>query len=236
MFSRRLTRSIAIGATAIAIGGGAYGIVSATARTGSGTATTASSTSARSGQRVPGSGGSNARSGPAAGGSIGEVSSVSTSGFGLLTSAGEKVTVKQTSSTKYQQGRNSASASAVTEGKTALVLGTTDSTTITATQVTVQPPNSESSTSSKVIPFKPGAPSTSKQVGQIPANYKQGSGTIVSGTTANNATKAALAAYPGGIVDRVVKLSNGEYEVHNIGANWPHHIFVNQDFKVVGAD
>ena len=51
-----------------------------------------------------------------------------------------------------------------------------------------------------------------------------------------NATEAALAAYPGGIVDRVVKLSNGEYEVHNIGVNWPHHIFVNQNFKVVGAD
>jgi hypothetical protein len=45
-----------------------------------------------------------------------------------------------------------------------------------------------------------------------------------------------LAAYPGGIVDRVVKLSNGEYEVHNIGVNWPHHIFVSQNFKVGGAD
>ena len=86
-----------------------------------------------------------------------------------------------------------------------------------------------------MIPFQPGAPTTSKQVGQIPANYSQGSGTIVSGTTANKATEAALAAYPGGVVDRVVKLSNGEYEVHNIGVNWPHHIFVNQDFKVVGA-
>jgi hypothetical protein len=41
---------------------------------------------------------------------------------------------------------------------------------------------------------------------------------------------------PGGIVDRVVKLSNGEYEVHNIGVNWPHHIFVNRGFKVIGAD
>jgi hypothetical protein len=40
----------------------------------------------------------------------------------------------------------------------------------------------------------------------------------------------------GRAVDRVVKLSNGEYEVHYIGVNWPHHIFVNQDFKVVGAD
>jgi len=33
-----------------------------------------------------------------------------------------------------------------------------------------------------------------------------------------------------------VKLSNGEYEVHTIGVNGPHHIFVNQDFKVVGAE
>ena len=34
----------------------------------------------------------------------------------------------------------------------------------------------------------------------------------------------------------MVKLSDGEYEVHNIGVNWPHHIFVNQNFNVVGAD
>jgi hypothetical protein len=124
----------------------------------------------------------------------------------------------------------------VTKGQTVLVLGTTDSTTITAGQVIVQPAISPSKTSSQVVPFKSGSPSTPKQVGQIPASYKQGSGTLVSGTTAANATKAGLAAYPGGIVDRVVKLSNGEYEVHNIGVNWPHHIFVNQDFKVVGAE
>jgi hypothetical protein len=235
MFSQRLTRPIAIGATAIAIGGGAYGIVSATASTSSGTATTASSTSSP-GQRVPGGGGSNARSGPAAGGSIGKVSSVSTSGFKLSTSTGEKVTVKETSSTKYEKGTKSASASAVSKGKTALVLGTTNSTTITATQVIVQSTSGGSTTSSEVVPFNQGAPSTSKQAGQIPANYKQGSGAIVSGTPANRATRAALAAYPGGIVDRVVKLSNGEYEVHNIGVNWPHHIFVSQGFKVVGAD
>jgi len=236
MFSQRLTRSIAIGAAAIALGGGAYGIVSATASTSSGTTTAAPSISATSGQHVPGSGGSNARSGPAAGGSVGKVSSVSTSGFKLSTPAGEKVTVKETSSTKYEKGTKSVSASAVTKGKSVLVLGTTDNTTITATQVIMQPTNSGSKTSSEVVPFKQGAPSTSKQAGQIPANYKQGSGTIVGGTTANKATTAALAAYPGGIVDRVVKLSNGEYEVHNIGVNWPHHIFVNKDFKVVGAD
>ena len=33
-----------------------------------------------------------------------------------------------------------------------------------------------------------------------------------------------------------MKLSDGEYEVHNIGVNWPNHIFVNKNFKVVGAD
>jgi hypothetical protein len=236
MFSRRFTRFIAIGATAIAIGGGTYGIVGATASTSSNSATTATSASAISGQSGPRSGGSNARSGPAAGGSIGKVSSVSASGFALSTSAGQKVTVRETSSTAYKNGTQSASVSAVAKGRTVLVLGTTNGTTITATQVIVQPPNGGSNTSSKVVPFQRGAPSTSKQVGQIPASYKQGSGTIVSATTANKATTAALAAYPGGVVDRVVKLSNGEYEVHNIGVNWPHHIFVNQNFKVLGAN
>jgi hypothetical protein len=198
-------------------------------------ATTSSTTAAQSAGPASGGGGSNARSGPAAGGSIGKVSSVSASGFGLLTSAGEKVTVKETSSTTYEKSTKSASASAVTKGKTALVVGTTSSTTITATQVIVQPTNSTSKTSSQVVPFKRGAPSTSKKVGQIPANYKEGSGTIVGGTTANKATKAALTAYAGGIVDRVVRLSNGEYEAHYIGVNWPHHIFVTKSFKVVGA-
>jgi hypothetical protein len=153
-----------------------------------------------------------------------------------LTSTGQKVTVKETSSTTYEKGTKAASPRAVAKGKTVLVLGTTNGTTITATQVIAQPITSGSKTPSQVVPFKPGAPSTAKTVGQVPANYKQGSGTIVSGPTANQATKAALAAYPGGIVDRVVRLSNGEYEVHNIGVNWPHHVFVDQNFKVVGAN
>jgi hypothetical protein len=234
MFSRRLTRSIAIGATAFAIGGGAYGVVSATAGNGSGTAT-AASPSATSGQPGLGSGGSNARSGPAAGGAVGTVASVSTSSFTLSTSAGQKVTVNKTSSTTYRKGTSSTPASAIKRGQSVLVLGTTNGTTITAGQVIVQL-TSATSSAAGVVPFQRGAPSTSKQVGQIPANYTQGSGTIVSGAKANKATEAALAAYSGGIVDRVVKLSNGEYEVHNIGVNWPHHIFVNQNFKVVGAN
>jgi hypothetical protein len=148
------------------------------------------------------------------------------------------VTVKKAPSTKYHKGTASSSASAVKKGVSVLVLGRTSGTTITASKVVVQStdPGSAPSSAAEVVPFKRGAQSTSKQAGQIPASYSQGSGTIVSGTTANKATEAALTAYPGGVIDRVVKLRNGEYEVHNIGVNWPHHIFVNQDFKVVGAD
>jgi hypothetical protein len=205
--------------------------------------TTAASPSAPAGQAAPDGGagprggGSNARSAPSAGGSVGTVSSVSASGFTMSTSTGTKVTVNGTASTAYQDGTKSTSASAVTTGTAVLVLGTTDGSTITAAQVIVQP-NDGASTSSAagVTPFERGAPSTSKEVGQIPSAYSEGSGTIVGATAANKATQAALAAYPGGVVNRVVQLSSGDYEVHNVGVSWPHHIFVNQDFTVVGAN
>jgi hypothetical protein len=163
---------------------------------------------------------------------------VAKSSFTLTTSAGQEVTIDEASSTKYEKGTSSTSKSTITKGEHALVLGTVSSTTIKATQVIVQTTGggSEPSTVATVVPFQRGAQETSKQVGQIPASYSEGSGMIVSGTTANRATEAALAAYPGGMIDRVVKLSNGEYEVHNIGVDWPHHVFVNQDFKVVGAE
>ncbi len=235
MYSRRVSRPIAMAAAAIAVGGGAYGIVSATASGGSAADSAATTTTAVGSIPRSGPAGGGARSGPAAGGTVGTVGSVSSSSFTVSTSAGQKVTVKQTSSTTYLKGTRSASAGAVKKGAPVLVLGTTNGTTITATQVIVQP-TGVSASSSAVVPFQRGAPSTAKQVGQIPASYTQGSGTIVSGTTANKATEAALSAYPGGVVDRVVKLSNGEYEVHNIGVNWPHHIFVNKSFKVVGAN
>jgi hypothetical protein len=218
MSSSRLIKSIAIGATALAIGGGAYGMASATGSNGSPRAT--AFTPAGHG------GGSNARSSPAAGGTLGTVDSVSASSFTLTTPTGQKVTITR-GSTK----------TSVKKGLNVLVLGTVNGTTIKASKVITQASSGSAKASAAgVVPFQQGAPSTAKQAGQIPANYSQGSGTIVSGTAANNATKAALAAYPGGVVDRVVKLSNGEYEVHNIGVNWPHHIFVNQNFKVVGAN
>ena len=104
MFSGKLNRFIAIGATAIAIAGGTYGIVTATASRGTGTTTTATSPAATSGRPALGGGGANARSGPAAGGTSGTVDSVSTSNFTLSTSAGQKVTVNKASSTTYRKG------------------------------------------------------------------------------------------------------------------------------------
>ena len=233
MFLPKPVRFFVTGLAAAAVAGGAFGIVSATS---SSSPTAASAATAPPAVRGVGSGGSNARSGPATGGSIGTVNNISASGFTLVTSAGQKVTVKETSSTAYEKGATAAVASAVTAGKTVLVLGTVDSTTIRAGQGILQPSAGTSNTASTVVPFTRGAAGISKSVGQIPADYQQGSGTIVGGTAASRATQAALAAYPGGIIDRVVRLSNGDYEVHNIGVNWPHHIFVSKNFKVVGAD
>jgi hypothetical protein len=96
--------------------------------------------------------------------------------------------------------------------------------------------SANAATAGKVIPFDRGNPSPATQVGQIPPNFTDGSGTIITGTAADKAKAAALAVYPGGIVNRVALLGNGEYNVHMIGVNWPHHIFVSANFKVVGAE
>ena len=217
-------------------------ILAACGSSSSGTATASSSSSTSSSSTTTQPSGSNARSGPAAGGASGTVSNLSTSGFTLSTAAGVKVTVNEASSTIYQNGTSSTSASAITNGESVLVLGTvntTNGTTIAATQVIVQPTGSDGAAASSaagVVPFPERCSEHVKAGGRIPANSSPGSGTMVSGTTANKATEAALAAYPGGVVDRVVQLSNGEYEVHYIGVNWPHHVFVNQNFQAASAD
>jgi hypothetical protein len=234
---RLLGVAVALLVPALGVGLAACGGTSssAAATTPAATATQASASTGFAGHAGSG-GGSGARSTNAAGGSVGTVTGVSASSFAVSTPTGEKVTVKRTSSTVYQKGSSKSAASAVTKGTTVLVLGQVDSTTITASQVIVGPSINLSKASANVVAFKSPNQSESKSVGQIPASYKQGSGTLVSGTQATKATEAALTSYAGGIVDRVVQLSNGDYEVHNIGVNWPHHIFVNQDFKVVGAN
>jgi hypothetical protein len=72
-------------------------------------------------------------------------------------------------------------------------------------------------------------------VGLVPQNWHSGSGTIITGAAANNAKAVALAKYPGGIVNRVLKLGDGSYAVHMIKISWPHHVFVSKNLRVTGA-
>jgi len=83
-------------------------------------------------------------------------------------------------------------------------------------------------------PFTPSAPNQ-RAVGHVPQNWHPGTGTIISGAAANKAKAVALAKYPGGTVNRVLKLSDGSYAVHMIKISWPHHVFVSENFAVTGA-
>jgi hypothetical protein len=176
--------------------------------------------------------------GPADGGATGIVDSKSPSSFTFATATGVEVTVDVDSATKYAVGILPAPASVLRKGESVLVLGLVDRATVTATKVIVQPWGDggvAAAQAAGVIPFQQGVPSPTRSVGQIP-DYTEGEGTIVSGTTADRATAAAQAVVPGGVVNRVVKLSGGEYEVHNISVNWPHHVFVSENFRVLGYE
>jgi hypothetical protein len=93
--------------------------------------------------------------------------------------------------------------------------------------------NSTSGTANAATLAHPGP--NQRVVGQVPQGWHSGSGTIITGATANKARAAAVAKYPGGTVNRVLKLSNGSYAVHLIKISWPHHVFVSKNFKVTGA-
>jgi hypothetical protein len=196
-----------------------------------GAATTTTSTT------TPPSGGS--LSGPADGGSTGIIDSTSASAFTITTATGLQVNITETSSTKVVGGP----ASAVRKGTSVLVLGLDDSTstpsTITASAVVIQPFGDGGAAAAAldgVIPFSAGTTGSTKVVGTIPSDYTEGDGTIISGAAAFAAAAVAQAVYPGGVNDRVVQLSDGSYEVHDIGVNWPHHVFVSKTFKVTGAN
>jgi hypothetical protein len=79
------------------------------------------------------------------------------------------------------------------------------------------------------------APAPAPQGGQTPPNWSPGTGTIITGAAADKARAAAVARYPEGTVNRVLKLRDGSYAVHRIGTSGQHHIFVSQDFKVTGS-
>ena len=93
--------------------------------------------------------------------------------------------------------------------------------------------NGASGTANAAALAQPGQ--NQRVVGQVPQNWHSGTGTIITGAAANKAKAVALAKYPGGTVNRVLKLSDGSYAVHMIKISWPHHVFVNKNFKVTGA-
>jgi hypothetical protein len=237
-------RWIASSALLVGIVGSSVGIATSSATTPATTAApAASATASAKGSHAYGAGygsaggSSPARTTNAQGGTTGTIDSVSASSFTLTTPAAQKVTVNESSATTYENGTTSTAASVVQTGQNVLVLGTVDSTTIAATDVSVEAAGTtEPATASTVIPFTRGKTSAETKVGTIPANWSEGQGTLVSGAAANEATEAALVAYPGGVVDRVVLLSDGDYNVHFIGVNWPHHVFLNSSFKVIGAE
>jgi hypothetical protein len=90
-----------------------------------------------------------------------------------------------------------------------------------------------SDTANATTSARPGQ--SQRVVGQVPQNWRSGTGTIITGMAADKAKAVALAKYPGGTVNRVLKLSDGSYAVHMIKISWPHHVFVSTNFEVTGA-
>jgi hypothetical protein len=76
--------------------------------------------------------------------------------------------------------------------------------------------------------------SPTAQSGQVPQNWRPGTGTLVTGAGAEKAKAAALAKYSG-TVNRVLQLSDGSYAVHMFASSGPHHVFVSKEFKVTGT-
>jgi hypothetical protein len=126
-------------------------------------------------------------------------------------------------------------AASIAAGAGALALGTGGAAIADAGSSNDVPASASAATVAKCIPFRRGQPSPAKVVGHVPANWRAGKGTIVTGTAAKKAKAAARTAYRCGTVNRVVRLSDGAYNVHIIGVNWPHHVFVSRTFKVLGA-
>jgi hypothetical protein len=178
---------------------------------------------------------------PADGGSTGIVATTFESGFTITTATGVVVTVNETPFTKTVNAtREYVDFDLnIRTGTSVLVVGLNNAATITADWVVIQPHGDGGAAAAKaqdVIPFETGVPSPAKSVGTIPASYTEGGGTLVSGTLAYVPVWVAQAVFPGGIVDRVVSLSDGSYEVHNVGINWPHHVFVSKALVYLGAE
>jgi hypothetical protein len=110
---------------------------------------------------------------------------------------------------------------------------------ITAAQIDVLPHGSDGGEvvgkRDGVLPYDTAANVLNKIVGVWPSDYSVGEGTIISGAEACAAVRNAEALYPGGIIDRVVVLSMGNFALHDDFVEWPHHVFETKNLKVEGA-
>jgi hypothetical protein len=100
---------------------------------------------------------------------------------------------------------------------------------------TVTPSSSNGTSGAASGPTLADSGPNQRVVGQVPQGWQSGSGTIITGAAADEAKAVAVAAYPGGTVNRVLQLADGSYAVHQISISWPHHVFVSADFQVTGA-
>jgi hypothetical protein len=104
--------------------------------------------------------------------------------------------------------------------------------TATAAQVAGSHPGARSAASGIAPAPHAGAQAQTAKSGQLPPNWRPGTGTIITGAAADKAKAVALSKYTG-TVNRVLQLSDGSYAVHMIGTSGPHHVFVSKDFKVI---
>src|SRR4051794_19288416 len=96
---RWVVAAVAAGVTATGVSVGLAASPATSTSTSPPSTATASAGGAAAGPAGRGGGGGNARSGPASGGAVGTVSAMSSSGFTLTTSAGQKVTVNEVPTT-----------------------------------------------------------------------------------------------------------------------------------------
>src|SRR4051794_15197678 len=96
--------------------------------------------------------------------------------------------------------------------------------------------SSSNGASATTNPAQAAAPSQAPQSGQVPQNWRPGSGTIITGAAADKVKAAVVAAKYPGTVNRVLTLSDGSYVAHMFATSGPHHVFVSKDFKVTGTE
>jgi hypothetical protein len=96
--------------------------------------------------------------------------------------------------------------------------------------------STNTATAGKVIPFDRGNPSPATKVGQILPNFTDGSGVIITETASNKAKGRCAGRLPRGHGEPRRAAEQRRLRRTPDRRQLAHHIFVNKDFKVVGAE